>query len=46
MSDVGQLERITQNRVIQLFKKDLGYRELGNLHDENNKNIREHDLTH
>ena len=45
MSDVGQLERITQNRVVQLFKKDLGYRDLGNLHDQNNKNIREHDLT-
>ena len=44
MSQVGQLERITQNRVIQLFKNDLGYRYLGDLHDQNNKNIREHDL--
>ena len=44
MSNVGQLERITQNRVVQLFKNDLGYRYLGNLHDQNNKNIREKDL--
>ncbi|ENX63733.1 MULTISPECIES: type I restriction endonuclease subunit R [Acinetobacter] len=44
MSRVGQLERITQNRVIQLFKNDLGYRYLGDLHDQNNKNIREEDL--
>ncbi|MDN5624824.1 MAG: hypothetical protein L0G96_16925, partial [Acinetobacter sp.] len=44
MSDVGQLERITQNRVVQLFENDLGYRNLGNLHDQNNKNIREQDL--
>lgn len=44
MSDVGQLERITQNRIVQLFTNDLGYRNLGNLHDQNNKNIREQDL--
>jgi len=44
MSRVGQLERVTQSRVIQLFKNDLDYRYLGDLHEENNKNIREHDL--
>lgn len=44
MSEVGQRERVTQDRVVQLFIKDLGYRYLGNLHDQNNKNIREHDL--
>lgn len=44
MSKVGQLEKITQNRVVQLFKNDLGYRYLGDLHDQNNKNIREEDL--
>src|SRR5690606_15272362 len=44
MSEVGQRERVTQDRVVQLFKNDLGYRYLGNLHDLNNKNIREQDL--
>lgn len=39
MSNINQLERITQNRVIQLFRQDLGYDYLGNLHDQNNKNI-------
>lgn len=40
--DVGQLERITQNRVIQLFQTQLGYTYLGNWKDrDNNKNIEE-----
>lgn len=40
MSDVGQRERVTQNRVVQLFCKDLGYRYLGNWHSrEGNRNI-------
>ena len=30
MSDVGQKERATQNRVVQLFKEQLGYTYLGN----------------
>ena len=30
MSDIGQLERLTQDRVIQLFQQDLGYDYLGN----------------
>ena len=29
MSDVGQPERATQNRVIALFRDELGYRSLG-----------------
>lgn len=40
MSSVGQRERVTQNRIVQLFQRDLGYRYLGNWHDRaNNKNI-------
>lgn len=30
MSDVGQIERRTQNRVVKLFRERLGYRYLGN----------------
>lgn len=42
MSRVGQIERITQNRVIELFQKQLGYEYLGNFEDnENNTNIEE-----
>jgi hypothetical protein len=37
-------ERITQNRVMQLFAMTLGYRDLGNLEDEENLAIREQDL--
>lgn len=37
-------ERITQNRVMQLFAMTLGYRDLGNLEDEENTPIREQDL--
>lgn len=33
MSKINQLERITQNRVIQLFRQDLGYVYLGDLHE-------------
>ncbi|GAB1257637.1 HsdR family type I site-specific deoxyribonuclease [Aurantivibrio plasticivorans] len=40
MTKVGQKERATQNRLIQFFKKELGYRYLGNWEDRpNNKNI-------
>ena len=42
MNKVGKRERITQNRVIKLFKYKLGYEYLGNWHDrENNSNIEE-----
>ena len=44
MSEVGQRERVTQDRVVQLFKNELDYRYLGSLHDQNNKNLREQDL--
>lgn len=40
MSTIGQAERVTQNRVIDLFTKELGYSYLGNLHDSpSNSNI-------
>ena len=29
MSTVGQIERATQNRVVRLFREQLGYRHLG-----------------
>lgn len=39
---VGQKEKITQERVIKLFKAELGYKVLGNLKDrEDNSNIDE-----
>jgi len=40
MSNVGEHETITQNRVIQLFQTQLGYTYLGNWqYRENNRNI-------
>jgi len=40
MNNVGQRERITQKRVIQLFTEHLGYRYLGNWHKrDDNRNI-------
>ncbi len=46
MSKVGQLERVTQNRVVKLFQKKLDYRYLGNWEDrEDNSNIEEEILT-
>ena len=39
---IGQLERVTQNRIIQLFVDELGYRYLGDWSDRpNNSNIEE-----
>ena len=44
MSQVGQRERITQNRVVHFFQQQLGYRYLSDWQDRNdNKNI-EHDI--
>lgn len=42
MSEVGQIERITQNRVVKLFKDELHYTYLGNWEERpNNSNIEE-----
>lgn len=42
MSDVGQVERKTQDRIVKLFQNKLDYTYLGNFHDrENNLNIEE-----
>jgi len=42
MTDVGQIERRTQDRVVDLFCKQLDYNYLGNWIDrENNSNIEE-----
>ena len=42
MDNIGKIERETQNRVIELFRKELGYRYLGNWEErENNSNIEE-----
>ena len=46
MSTVGQPERATQNRVIALFRDELGYRYLGDWTDrDGNSNIEEGLLT-
>ncbi|MBD2573939.1 type I restriction endonuclease subunit R [Arthrospira platensis] len=46
MIKVGQVERVTQNRVIKLFQNQLGYTYLGNWKDrENNGNIEAEYLT-
>ena len=46
MSDIGQKERKTQNRVIRLFVDKLKYRFLGNWEDrEDNSNIEKEILT-
>lgn len=40
MSNVGQIERKTQNRVVGLFQSALGYEYLGNWeYRESNSNI-------
>jgi type I restriction enzyme, R subunit len=40
MNNIGKTERETQNRVIQLFQKELSYHYLGNLKDrEGNSNV-------
>ena len=42
MSKVGQIERATQNRIVQLFQQQLQYRYLGNLEkEEENSNVDE-----
>jgi len=40
MIAIGQIERLAQNRVVQFFKQELGYRYLGNWESRpNNSNI-------
>ena len=39
MPDIDQIEKATQNRVINLFKDKLHYTYLGDLHDSENENI-------
>jgi len=40
MSNIGQRERLTQQRAVDLFRNSLGYRYLGNWHDrDNNRNV-------
>lgn len=42
MNNIGKIERITQNRIIDLFQKELGYRYLGNWEErEINSNVEE-----
>ena len=45
MSTVGQAERVTQNRVIALFRDKLGYRNLGESTDREIMSLRDADLT-
>ena len=46
MSKVGQIERATQNRIVQLFQTQLGYDYFGYWEErENNSNIEEAELT-
>src|SRR4051794_20624845 len=41
MSGIGKSERVTQNRVIALFRDELKYRYLGDWSDRDNSNIDE-----
>ncbi|MBI5741967.1 MAG: DEAD/DEAH box helicase family protein [Nitrospirae bacterium] len=46
MTDIGQPERLTQNRIVQLFRNELNYSYLGNWEDRTyNSNIEEKLLT-
>ena len=44
MSNIGDSERKTQNRVVKFFKNNLYYTYLGNLHDSENSNIMQEHL--
>lgn len=42
MNSIGQIERLTQNRIVKLFREKLNYNYLGNWEDRlNNSNIEE-----
>ncbi len=45
MNNIGQAERVTQNRVIKLFQEQLGYTYLGDRSDCENSNIEKALLT-
>jgi type I restriction enzyme R subunit len=46
MNNIGEIERLTQNRVVKLFQKQLGYNYLGNWEDRiNNSNIEDEILS-
>lgn len=46
MNVVGQSERATQDRVVALFRDELGYRDLGDwANRDGNSNIEEEHLT-
>lgn len=46
MSNIGDRERVTQNRVVKLFQNKLGYKYLGNFEDRGgNSNVEEELLT-
>ena len=43
--DVGQAERVTQNRIVKLFQEKLDYTYLGNWEDRlDNSNIEESEV--
>lgn len=44
MPDIGDAEILTQNRVVRFFRNRLYYSYLGNLSDQENKNIRADEL--
>ena len=45
MSNIGQTERATQNRIVALFCDELKYRTLGDWTDRDNSNIEEEELS-
>jgi len=44
MTSIGQIERETQNRIVKLFKEQLGYRYLGNWEERGGSNIEKEEL--
>ena len=45
MDEVGQIENVTQNRVVKLFREQLGYTYLVDWEDRiNNSNIKNYHL--